>query len=729
MQHKYTVIEEGTNLPEFFSLPIPNAQNILWEGKYYGVRYYGETQKELPGLEGAEVHQRDYLFTQFPVREGKQNFSVVELTFPSEAILQTFVLKKACPSPNSTLSLRFVDKFGVFPKDTTFESPEGEVIVTVLGNFDYKVGNKMPVFGKKLQGKLPQDKQAATPEFYAEMLGGAGRNWEDTKSLLRDKFPEIQSFVPLKILWNKASSPYWHERTADGKMRSSRATSLAGMFLKQADREYMSVLGVMYERQKGVVVWKTVSEALFRKRLIEFLLLGNYEQANLIEQTVRVIKTLVHVDSWLVNASKYALGREDGQLEILKPNSENEETSVIAQEGDGHTIVRVKESDLREHITQKLGYNPEEGDLTGWDKYMEEMLQGEDDPEGEGKAKAFWIEYYIAATLVRTQGAPDERFVMCHGKQGCGKTAFSAIVNGLLGSYYQTVANDSFTSIRAEQKNSEWKVPLSKACIVVQDDSDTVGGWNEATFKTAVSGKIPLIGRGLYKSSEPINCRFGALLNANDLPRSVPEPIAARLSLLEFPNTYRRTSEVIEHIHEKMLKAYGPQLLHRLLGYARDFVANDQKLPEETFTMVAAKQEYIEESDLVKTWAEECLEWGEGYTSTIPILLELHLTWRSQKRIAKQISQREFRKALIQLAKVLGEELIEPDDNKKAGLHQIQRETLTIKGGYYRGPVKKVFKGVRADMSMLDLNKLPTGLLYNGTSSGPKPVKPKTGEA
>ncbi len=398
--------------------------------------------------------------------------------------------------------------------------------------------------------------------------------------------------------------PPWREWLIwDGKRWDFDKTLEIGRRAKATARMiYLEAAKAPDDRREAIGKWAMQSEA--KSRIEAMIDLARAEPG-------------IAVPTELLDANPWAFNVDNGTLDL--------------RTGDLHPH-------RREDMLMKVSPVPYDPEATCpiWESFLLRIF-------GEDLALIDYLQRAIGYSLT---GKTDEQVLhLLHGSGSNGKSTFLEVMALLLGDYG---AQADFTTF-LDNKNQGPRDDIARlagARVVRSNEIGENKRFNEALIKSLTGGDI-IAARFLYAKTFEFRPQFKLWFAANHKPviRGTDYAIWRRVRLIPFDVTIP-DEEKDPMLLEKLRKEL-PGILRWALDGCRMWMERGLSAPD---VVLAATEEYREESDMLGSFLEECCELDSSAKVPSSLVYEAFVAWAkrngeyelSQNQLGRRLKERGF---------------------------------------------------------------------------------------
>jgi len=296
--------------------------------------------------------------------------------------------------------------------------------------------------------------------------------------------------------------------------------------------------------------------------------------------------------------------------------------------GVSNGVVDLKNGELRpgqteDCITMSAGIDYDaEAKCPRWERFLTEVF---DDNE--------LVDWLWRALGYSTSGDTTEQVVFIgHGGGGNGKTKFTEAVRGALGDYSYSSPFSTFELFQRTSIPNDLAALESKRFVTSSETNDSTR-LNEARIK-AISGGDPITARYLHAEFFTFNPHLKLWLFVNHKPRVVDDSHGfwRRVRLIPFAKQF--TGEADDKRLGDKLRAEAPGILAWLVRGCLEW--QKRGLNPVPAVVLAATQDYREESDLVASFIRErCFE-HPGATVKASVFYRAYRGWATEQGLQER---------------------------------------------------------------------------------------------
>jgi len=224
-------------------------------------------------------------------------------------------------------------------------------------------------------------------------------------------------------------------------------------------------------------------------------------------------------------------------------------------------------------------------------------------------------------------------FIHGHGKNG--KSVFLNTITGILGDHARTAAMDTFTASKNERHSTELAM-LRGARLVTASETEEGRAWAEARIKQLTGGDL-ITARFMHRDNFTYRPSFKLMIVGNHRPalRNVDDAARRRFNIVPFTRTPSKPDPKLE----EKLKEEWPAILRWMIDGCLEWQQQGLRRPQ---VVTQATEEYFEQQDVFRTWAdEECVR--DAILRERPgILLANFNNWAARNGLEEQ-TRNQFR--------------------------------------------------------------------------------------
>lgn len=292
-------------------------------------------------------------------------------------------------------------------------------------------------------------------------------------------------------------------------------------------------------------------------------------------ETYALADPRVAVVSEIWNRDKLLLGTPNGTVELR-------DGSVREPMGEGFMTrsVAIRPADT--------AYCPR------WLEFLREATGGD-------KALIAYLQRLCGYALT---GETREHFLcFIHGPGGNGKSVFINTLKGIMGSYAEVAAMETFTASRFDPHPTA-VAKLDGARVVIASETEENRSWRTSLIKQLTGGD-PISARYMRQDYFVYTPQFTLIIVGNHAPEigTVDEAITRRFHVVPFNN---KPESIDQKLEEKLMLEW-PGILRWMIDGAVIWQQTGIKPPA---AVTDATEQYFEQENIFGQWVEECCEFG-----------------------------------------------------------------------------------------------------------------------
>ena len=212
-----------------------------------------------------------------------------------------------------------------------------------------------------------------------------------------------------------------------------------------------------------------------------------------------------------------------------------------------------------------------------------------------------------------------------HGEGGNGKGTFLTVVSEMMGDYSGSAAIESFVHQRNEADRTRAVVGLIGKRLAFAQETDEACKLSEQAVK-ALTGSDPITFRRLYEEETETFPTWHIHLAVNERPqiRGTDHGIWRRVKLVPWNHQFDKAEERKRSVVIDEFMAEAPGILNWLLAGFTDWMANGLQEPA---AVLAATEDYREESDVLGDWVADDCETGPRLMTPAVDLFTAYREW------------------------------------------------------------------------------------------------------
>lgn len=273
---------------------------------------------------------------------------------------------------------------------------------------------------------------------------------------------------------------------------------------------------------------------------------------------------------------------------------------------------KLHEAKPTDYMTKRCRVKPEPGPCPLWLEFLGRITERD-------QALVDYLQRFAGYSL--TGITSEHALAFLYGTGANGKTTFIQTISQILGDY----ALSAGFELLAESKNERHPTEIARlrgARLVITEETDAGGGWNEGRIKRLTGGG-KISAHFMRQDDFEFEPQFKLLIAGNHKPRikAVDEAIKRRIHLVPFTVTI--PPEERDKALLKKLEAEWPQILHWCIQGC--LLWQDASLsPGER--ILEATEQYVEAEDVIGAWIADCCE-REGETVDGRNLFDSYRKW------------------------------------------------------------------------------------------------------
>lgn len=349
--------------------------------------------------------------------------------------------------------------------------------------------------------------------------------------------------------------------------------------------------------------------------------------------------------------------RVAGLKEVLKTVKAQNEVEVLSKDLDNNPNIigclngavelstgHLVESYFDQYVTKSTGirYNVM-ATYDVWQKTVNDVFL--DDPE--------MVSFFKTLIGYSLLGNPKEDLlVIPYGSGANGKSTIFNTIADVFGDYGKSTAFSTFTASATGSQHREDLVRLQGSRFVYTSEPDAFGQLKEGLIKTITGGDVLTVRTAYARKSVEISPRWVTFIPTNHKPmiRGADDGIWRRMLFIPFKRNFTLEPDLLDiHLSDK-LAAEHEGILKWIIEGAIDYQQNGLVIPEQ---LIKDKNDYREESDIVKTWIEsECILEGSDSNQNLWLSFSKFVKDRgydtdikSSQKLSNNINGRGFERA------------------------------------------------------------------------------------
>ena len=349
--------------------------------------------------------------------------------------------------------------------------------------------------------------------------------------------------------------------------------------------------------------------------------------------------------------------RVAGLKEVLKTVKAQNEVEVLSKDLDNNPNIigclngavelstgHLVESYFDQYVTKSTGirYNVM-ATYDVWQKTDNDVFL--DDPE--------MVSFFKTLIGYSLLGNPKEDLlVIPYGSGANGKSTIFNTIADVFGDYGKSTAFSTFTASATGSQHREDLVRLQGSRFVYTSEPDAFGALKEGLIKTITGGDVLTVRTAYARKSVEISPRWVTFIPTNHKPmiRGADDGIWRRMLFIPFKRNFTLEPDLLDiHLSDK-LAAEHEGILKWIIEGAIDYQQNGLVIPEQ---LIKDKNDYREESDIVKTWIEsECILEGSDTNQNLWLSFSKFVKDRgydtdikSSQKLSNNINGRGFERA------------------------------------------------------------------------------------
>ena len=242
-----------------------------------------------------------------------------------------------------------------------------------------------------------------------------------------------------------------------------------------------------------------------------------------------------------------------------------------------------------DYITKLAGCTPEHGEPTGWLRFLDEALAGDQEAI---RFLRLWMGYCL------TGDTREHALIFLHGLAGTGKSVFLNTAAAILGDYAVTAAMETFTASKFDRHSTELAM-LKGARLVTASETEEGRAWAEARIKQ-ITGGDAITARFMRQDNFTFRPQFKLTIVGNHAPRltNPDDAMRRRFNILGF-NVKPAAPDL--QLESKLKSEHGRILAWAIAG-CREWQAGGLIRPA---AVQDATAEYFAGEDLLGQWLED----------------------------------------------------------------------------------------------------------------------------
>ena len=328
----------------------------------------------------------------------------------------------------------------------------------------------------------------------------------------------------------------------------------------------------------------------------------------------RMFKKHIRIDEYeekYLRAFSRTYNKVAGLKEVLKTVKAQNEVEVLSKDLDNKSHIigclngavdlttgSLVVSEYDDYLTKSTGlrYDPT-ASCDVWEKTVSDVFF--DDEE--------MISFFKTLIGYSILGNPKEDLlVIPYGSGANGKSTIFNTIADVFGDYGKSTAFSTFTASATGSQHREDLVRLQGSRFVYTSEPDAFGALKEGLIKTITGGDVLTVRTAYARKSVEITPNWVTFIPTNHKPliRGADDGIWRRMLFIPFKRNFTKEPDLLDiHLADKLAEEK-EGVLRWIIEGALDYQANGLVIPEE---LIKDKNDYREESDIVKTWIDsEC---------------------------------------------------------------------------------------------------------------------------
>lgn len=281
---------------------------------------------------------------------------------------------------------------------------------------------------------------------------------------------------------------------------------------------------------------------------------------------------------------------------------------------------------LREHAAEDLLTNYADVDYIPqarselWDSFISDILPND-----------FELQRYVGSALgYALTGDPTlERMFIFYGQSTRnGKSTLLNSISNVLGSYSKSAPAEILQlKVKDSRNASEDLARLSKCRFLTVSEPSHSMIFDVPLIKS-LTGRDTITARYLHQNSFEYVPKFSLFLNTNYLPRVLDDSLfsSGRVDVIPFTRHFSEQEQDTTLKQKLQTEESKSAILSWLLQGLQDFKKNGLIRP---YSVIVATRQYVQQSDKLQSFIDECLEESEKPCLTFKDCYELYKNWCS----------------------------------------------------------------------------------------------------
>jgi len=254
--------------------------------------------------------------------------------------------------------------------------------------------------------------------------------------------------------------------------------------------------------------------------------------------------------------------------------------------------IEVPEREL--YITKSTRVAPAKGEPVRWNKFLDEITQGDKD-----------LQRYLGqfAGYGLTGITREHAIFFIYGPGGNGKSVFLNTIGKIMGDYAARATMEVFTASKSSfDRHTTDIAMLAGARLVTLSETEEGRCWKESLIKSMTGGDS-VSARLMRKDNITYYPQFKMMVVSNNRPKilKVDDAMKRRFNIIPF----NFKPKVVDMDLEQNLVEEYPQILQWMIDGCRDWQQNGFVKPQ---CVLKETEEYFAEQDLTGLWIEENCE-------------------------------------------------------------------------------------------------------------------------
>lgn len=246
----------------------------------------------------------------------------------------------------------------------------------------------------------------------------------------------------------------------------------------------------------------------------------------------------------------------------------------------------------------------------------------------------------------------EDLLVIPYGSGANGKSTIFNTIADVFGDYGKSTAFSTFTASATGSQHREDLVRLQGSRFVYTSEPDAFGALKEGLIKTITGGDVLTVRTAYARKSVEISPKWVTFIPTNHKPmiRGADDGIWRRMLFIPFKRNFTLEPDLLDiHLSDKLAEEH-EGILRWIIEGALDYQQNGLVIPEE---LIKDKNDYREESDIVRTWIEsECILEGSDSNQNLWLSFSKFVKDRgydtdikSSQKLSNNINGRGFERA------------------------------------------------------------------------------------